>query len=56
MITFSLFLDEGKYVLEDEAFDNKFGCNIRKTLFKKSRETLFEVSINNTEPVLENMC
>ena len=39
-----LFSDENPYALEDEAFDNKFGCDIRKTLNRKGREKLFEVS------------
>ena len=39
------FLGEEQYALEDEAFDNKFGCDIRKTINKKGREKLFEVSI-----------
>ena len=38
-------LDEKQYALEDESFDSKFGCDIRKTLNKKSREKLFEVRL-----------
>jgi len=36
------FLDEKPYALEDDSFDTKFGCDIRKTLNKKGREKLFE--------------
>ena len=43
IIIYYHFLDEKQYALEDESFDSKFGCDIRKTLNKKSREKLFEV-------------
>ena len=39
----NFFIDEQKYTLEDESFDDKFGCNTRMTLFKKNRDKLFQV-------------
>ena len=38
-------LDEKPYALEDDSFDTKFGCDIRKTLNRKGREKLFEVRL-----------
>merc|ERR1712183_414137 len=44
------FLDEHKYTLEDEAFDDKFGCNTRMTLSKKNRDKLFQGRIFYLSP------
>ena len=38
-------LDEKPYALEDDSFDTKFGCDLRKTLNRKGREKLFEVRL-----------